>query len=145
MIAGYQIRGALALLLLLGIVLLSLTGCDKGEIAQYSPIRSMLEQYSQQVNVLATQQGLEGQRQAELYDNGVITLTYGYPEPSEDGLSKLLNKLDQQWRIETPNVVMPQGFMTVWIVKHTTQRCGVIYSINTAHPQPPLIKVQCME
>ena len=70
----------------------------------------MLEQYSQQVNVLATQQGLEGQRQAELYDNETITLTYGYPEPSQGGLSRLINELDQQWRIETPNVVMPQGF-----------------------------------
>ncbi|MBM7038598.1 hypothetical protein [Vibrio ulleungensis] len=145
MIAGYQIRGASALLFLLGIALLGLTGCDKGEISEYSPIRSMLEQYTQQVNVIATQHSLEGQRQAELYDNGSIKLIYGYPEPSEDGLSLLLNKLDQQWRIETPNVVMPQGFLTVWIVKQNTQRCGVIYSINTAHPQPPLIKVHCVK
>jgi hypothetical protein len=145
MIVGYQIRGALALLFLLSIALLGFTGCDKGDNPEYSAIRSMLEQYSQQVNVLATQQGLEGQRQAELYDNGAITLTYGYPEPSQGGLSRLINELDQQWRIETPNVVMPQGFMTVWIVQQTPQRCGVIYSINTAHPQPPLIKVHCME
>ncbi len=137
---GYCLRGALALL-----IFLSVLGCTDNSDTQHDAVRKKLEQYTQRINVQATQQGLEGLKDAVLDSEGAVGLTYGFPQPSRQGLEVFVHSLGSHWDIIVPEVIMPKGFMTVWLIDQPESRCGVIYSINTAFPQPPLIKMHCIE
>jgi hypothetical protein len=137
-------RGALALL-----IFFSLLGCGRNESSDLDVLQEALEQYTQQVNIEATKQGIEGLLDAKLEgsfnnNDGAVALTYGFPAPSPEGLTPFILSLEKSWLIANPDIIMPKGFMTIWLINEMDDQCGVIYSINRAHPQAPLIKQHCL-